>query len=147
VAGEIEIVALDAGASPGTAAAVELVFARAGFEVKAEPFKVRAGPFPVLAVETGAGVTLAAFLRAFAAEAGEDPYATVKAWAREIFAIFAAVDPDHDRAIRIEDSEGTILILTTYNGKSIDALAEIDWEEACGKYLTWDPAAQRWQLS
>ncbi len=144
MAGEIEIVWLHAGASPGAAAAVELVFARAGFEVKAEPIKVRGGPFPALFVQIRAGVTVAAFLRAFATEAGEDPYATVKAWAREIFAIFGALDPD-DEAIRIHDSEETILILTPHNGKSVDALAEIDWEQARGKYLVWDPAAQRWE--
>lgn len=121
------------------------MFARAGFDVKAEPVKARAGPFPLLLVEVGAGLTLAAFLRAFDAEAGEDPYATVEAWAREIFAIFAALAPDDDGAIRIHDPEGTILILTTRNGKGVRRLAEIDWEEARGKYLTWDPAAQRWE--
>jgi hypothetical protein len=140
----VEEVSLDVRASPGEVRLVEEAFTRAGFQVEANPkVNSRGAGVPPWLVYVTIAVPVADFFRAFASEAGRDAYAAVKAWANDVM---AARRESGDGSIRLDDSDGTTLILhTSFPDEALDALAEIDWSEMTGGgYLLWGAETGRW---
>ena len=106
----IEEVLLEKTALPDDVAAVERVFAAAGFEVKAQPgMEWRSGDLGALSwfVMVVVGAPMSAFLGALGAEAGKDAYgAAVKPWLRELF---AARRSPGEGYVELMDSDGNVL--------------------------------------
>ena len=146
----IESVYTEAGAGPGELAAVRDAFRRAGFEVEVEAVVLRRSARVVLPwiVSVTLTVPIAAWFTAFAVESGklaaQDTHAAVKAFVKGIFA--ARQDAGSGRgALDLEDPEGSHVSLTSdVPEEALDALGGIDWDEARGGYLTWDPAERKW---
>jgi hypothetical protein len=85
------------------------------------------------------------FFKAFGAAAGQDSYAAVKQWVKDLLAARAS-SPAERGYLEIDDPEGTHLIVSTETSdEALEALAGIDWEEHRGDFLIWDDESGTWR--
>ena len=135
----------DVGATEPELVAIADAFRRAGFEVRPEAVISgrSGGPVPwVLYITISAPI--AAFFGAFASSAGEDAYAAVKRWAKELWAARLGNDSDTGSVV-VQDVESTNLVLrSALPDEALEALAAMNWPEAKGDYLVWNEKRRQW---
>ena len=84
-----------------------------------------------------------AFFAAIGTAAGQDTYAAVKKWAKDMWAS-RTNSPASRGFLEIEDTENTRVILASdLPDEALDALVRLDWEEHRGEYLIWDDGTWR----
>jgi hypothetical protein len=130
---------VESSASPAEIEDVQAVFARAGFDVTADPaYERRSAALLPWIVEVTLAAPIAAFFVAFGTKAGEDAYSAVKSWAREMFDARRA-SGSGEGSLAISDSEGTNLILSSgIPERALDDLRQLEWPAHAGEYLIWD---------
>lgn len=151
-------VGVDATAPPEEVAAVETVFARAGFRVHARPEIPLSGgpPIPVdWIVYVVVGAPIGAFFTTFAAEAGKDAYLALKEFAAELCAARRATGASGQLKVVHEDMTRMFEMPLPIPDAGIDALREIDWSaetatssliwDAKRGYLAWDDVSREWR--
>jgi hypothetical protein len=141
----IRNVIVEVTASAEELAAVEGVFARAGFRVKGEAGLPPSGgpPVPVdWMLQVTLAVPIAAFFAAFASEAGKDAYGAVKAWLKDL----QATRGTSGRVI-LWDAEDTTLAFGDgpIPDEALDALGSTDWGSLKGRYIAWDGERGEWR--
>lgn len=141
---EIVSVYADVEALSDEVAAVEGVFRKAGFDVEVNATYERRSTSANLPWIIGItlGVPITVFFTAVGTEAGEDVYAAVKAFVKDLWQTRARPDG----SVSLKDPDGTQLILATrIPERAIDALANVDWSQKRGHYLIWDEVREAWR--
>jgi hypothetical protein len=146
----IEAVELDAWATEQEIAAVEAAFARAGFEVKAEPVIEASSADATWIVLVKIGVPALTFTRAFlsgvGSAGGRDAYGAARRWVQEVWEARDA-RPNAGGSLNVRDPEGTRIVLSPpLSEEALEALADIDWASVRGSDIFWDTKAQAWQV-
>lgn len=138
----INEVYLDDTATPEEVAAVREVFERYGIDAPVEATYMRksAGVLPWLvhvAIDTAVGDVLKHLAR-FASSGVRD-------WTKEIWRGRQPSAADRG-SITLEDGEGTVVVIPSgLEDDAFDALADLDWDDARGQYLTWDDVEKEWR--
>jgi hypothetical protein len=139
-------VLLDVAASSEEVQAVERVLRSAGIdaEVRAEwqkPPRVGNGVFWIILIVLS--VALKDFLGGFSGAAGADAWKALKRLVGELRATRVPSEAP-DGWVRMDDPEGTNLMLGDLPDEAYRALLELDWSQHRGGMLMWDDEAGEW---
>ena len=143
---EIERVMVEGGAVPEEVAAVQGLLKRWGFEIDVEAGVPLSGGPPVdyvWIVYVWLAVPIASFFEAFGAEAGRDAYTAAKAWIRDIFDTRRTIGEPGEIALAAPDGSH-LRLSTALPSEALDALREIDWSNARGGLIYWEPDRKEW---
>jgi hypothetical protein len=134
-------VEVDVGATPDELSSIEQAFRRAGFEARPEPVVAGRGvDVPWVVYVTLVGYYLKPFFDSFLSAAGDDAYAGVKQWVKDIR---AARSGQGSISVRPPDGRG-IVFEADIPEEALDALRNIDWSKTRSGDLHWSPRRREW---
>ena len=144
--GLIRRVFLEVTASPEQTAAVESSLRQAGFDVQAEAEIPLSGGAALPAdwvVQITLAAPIAAFLTAFATEAGKDAYGAFSRWVEELVRVRG-----RNGEITLWDEVDTLLVLPApLPDEAVDALRALEWDSIeSHSYLDWDESQREWRI-